>query len=156
MLEVEDHRLLVGVEHHQRIGLDVALAAPHHIALGRLDLEDAGPHEAEQEAAVGPVVDLAEVPSRGLFMAVVMARRDYRLCSLQHKRNSVIAATSSSPLPVEPAVLNRLGDVGGRDALITLQVGDRARHAEHAVVAARRQPEPAHGRREQAFGFGRR
>ena len=61
VLEVEDHRLLVRVEHHQRIGLHVALPPADHIALGRLDLEHARAHEAQQEPAVRPVVDLTEV-----------------------------------------------------------------------------------------------
>src|SRR5439155_4813959 len=61
---------------------------------------------------------------------------------------------SSPPLTVEPTVLDRLGDVGGRDTLLVLEIGDRARHAEHAVVAAGRQPEPAHGGGEQALGLG--
>src|SRR2546429_392831 len=40
---------------------------------------------------------------------------------------------SSPPLTVEPTVLDRLGDVGGCDTLLVLEIGDRARHAEHAV-----------------------
>ena len=67
LLEVEDHRLLVGVEHHERVGLDVALAAADDVALGRLDLEDAGAHEAEEKAAVRAVVDLAEVEHEHAF-----------------------------------------------------------------------------------------
>src|SRR5262249_56081224 len=58
------------------------------------------------------------------------------------------------PLTVGPTVLDRLGDVGGRDALLVLEVGDRACHAEHAVVAAGRQPESAHGSGEEALGLG--
>jgi len=60
---------------------------------------------------------------------------------------------SSPPLTVEPTVLDRLGDVGGCDTLLVLEIGDRARHAEHAVVAAGRQPEPAHGGGEQTLGL---
>ena len=61
LLEVEHHRLLVGVQHDQRIGLDLALAAAHDVALRRLDLEHAGAHEAELQAAIGAVVDLPEI-----------------------------------------------------------------------------------------------
>ena len=61
LLEVEDHRLLVGIEHDQRIGLDLALAAAHHVALRRLDLEHARAHEGELQAAIGAVVDLPEI-----------------------------------------------------------------------------------------------
>src|SRR3989475_9959046 len=60
---------------------------------------------------------------------------------------------SYPPLTVEPTVLDRLGDVGGCDTLLVLEIGDRARHAEHAVVAAGRQPEPAHGGGEQTLGL---
>ena len=34
VLQVEDDGLLVGVQHDERIGLDLALAAPHDVALG--------------------------------------------------------------------------------------------------------------------------
>ena len=61
LLEVEDDRLLVGVQHDQRIGLDLALAAAHHVALRRLDLEHPRAHEGELQAAIGAVVDLAEI-----------------------------------------------------------------------------------------------
>src|ERR1043166_7953547 len=69
-------------------------------------------------------------------------------------RGSVPSASSSPPLTVAPTVLDRLGDVGGRDALLVLELGDRARHAEHAVVAAGRQSQSAHGGGEQALGLG--
>ena len=61
LLEVEHHQLLVGVQHDQRIGLDLALAAAHDVALRRLDLEHARAHEAELQAAIGAVVDLPEI-----------------------------------------------------------------------------------------------
>src|SRR5262249_51168412 len=61
LLEVEHHRLLVGIQHHDRIGLDVTLAAAHDVAFGRLDLEHARAHEAELLAAIGAVVDLPEI-----------------------------------------------------------------------------------------------
>ena len=61
LLEVEDHRLLVGVQHDQRPGLDLALAAAHDVALRRLDLEHAGAHEAELQPAIGAVVDLPQI-----------------------------------------------------------------------------------------------
>jgi len=61
LLEVEHHRLLVGVQHDQRPGLDLALAAAHDVALRRLDLEHAGAHEAQRQPAIGSVVDLPEI-----------------------------------------------------------------------------------------------
>ena len=61
LLEIEHHRLLVGVQHDQRIRLDVALAPAHDVAFRRLDLEHAGAHECELQAAIGAVVDLPEI-----------------------------------------------------------------------------------------------
>src|SRR5207245_2072088 len=61
VLEVEHHRLLVRVQHHERVGLHLTLSAPDDVAFGPLDLEHPGAHEAEQQAAVGAVVDLAEI-----------------------------------------------------------------------------------------------
>src|SRR5882762_2593336 len=61
LLEVENHRLLVGVQHDQGIGLDLTLAGPDDIALRALDLEHARAHEAEQQATVRALVDLAEI-----------------------------------------------------------------------------------------------
>src|SRR6266852_6808136 len=83
-------------------------------------------HEAEQEAAVRAVVDLADVEhEHAVEWSVDRGSRQVQPCD---------AVTSPPPLPVEPAILNRLGDVSGRDALLALQVGDRARDAQHAVV----------------------
>ena len=61
LLEVEHHRLLVGVQHDQRPRLDLALAAAHDVALRRLDLEHARAHEAQGQAGIGAVVDLPEI-----------------------------------------------------------------------------------------------
>src|SRR5262249_47195607 len=61
LLEIEHYRLFVGIQHDQWIGLDFALAATHDVTLRRLDLEYAGAHEAELQAAIGPVIDLPEI-----------------------------------------------------------------------------------------------
>ena len=61
LLEIEHYRLLVGVQHDQRVGLDSAFAAAHDVALRRLDLEHARAHEAELQATVGAVVDLSQI-----------------------------------------------------------------------------------------------
>src|SRR5437899_486175 len=61
MLEVEHHRLLVRVEHHERVGLHLTLPAPDDVAFGPLDLEHPGAHEAKQQTAVGAVIDLPEI-----------------------------------------------------------------------------------------------
>ena len=42
----------------------------------------------------------------------------------------------------DPPILDRLGEVGGRDAVAAGQIGDGARHAQHAMKAARRPAEP--------------
>jgi hypothetical protein len=59
-------------------GLHLSLAAADDVALGAFDLEHAGPHEAEQQAAVGPVVDLAEVEhEHALERAADRGRHDF-------------------------------------------------------------------------------
>ena len=83
VLEVEDHRFLVRVEHDERVGLDVALAAADDVALGRLDLQDARAHEAQQQAAVRAVVHLAQVEHEHAFERALGVRG--------HGRRGVIA-----------------------------------------------------------------
>ena len=51
--------------------------------------------------------------------------------------------------PVEAAVLDRLGQVGGADGVAAVEVGDGAGHLEHAVERARREAELLEGGVEQ-------
>ena len=76
LLEIEHHQLLVGVQHDQRIGLDLALAAAHDVALRRLDLEHARAHEAELQAGIGADVNCprssTSIPSSGRRMVTIL------------------------------------------------------------------------------------
>ena len=92
LLEVEHHGFLVGVQHDQRPGLDLALAAAHDVALRRLDLEHAGAHEAQRQPAVGPVVDLPEIEDEH---AVERAADGHDSSSFSIRR---VAMRSVSPL----------------------------------------------------------
>ena len=55
---------------------------------------------------------------------------------------------------VHPAIADSFRDVHCVDALAFRQVGDRARHFEHAVVRACRQREASHREREEVLGRG--
>ena len=60
-LEVEHHAALVGVEHHELVGLDrVVRAEAQRLTAGRLDLDDVGAQLCEKQPAIGAVVDLAQ------------------------------------------------------------------------------------------------
>ncbi len=60
-LQVEHHAALVGVEHHELVGLDrLVRAEAQWLTAGRLDLDDVGAQLCEQQPAVGAVVDLAQ------------------------------------------------------------------------------------------------
>jgi hypothetical protein len=51
-------------------------------------------------------------------------------------------------LAIEDAKRDRLGDVSGADGRRAVEIGDRARDAEHAAVRARREREASHRRAE--------
>ena len=60
-LQVEHHAALVGVEHHELVGLDRLVGPePQLLAAGRFDLDDVGAQLCEQQPAVRAVVDLAQ------------------------------------------------------------------------------------------------
>ena len=60
-LQVEHHAALVGVEHHELVGLDRLVGAEAQLlTAGWLDLDDVGAQLCEQQPAVWTVVDLAQ------------------------------------------------------------------------------------------------
>src|SRR3990172_8620085 len=56
--------------------------------------------------------------------------------------------------PVRATVLDRLGEVLGRDCLTTFQVRDSPRHLQDPVVAAGGEPEPLDGQGEELLPVG--
>src|SRR5690349_8991051 len=66
-----------------------------------------------------------------------------RRCSGEDHSRLPNASTrgAARPSTAEAAVLDRLAEVRGVDALAAGEVGERARDAQHAVVGARRQAE---------------
>jgi len=60
-LEVEHHAALVGVQHHELVGLDrVVRAEAQGLTARRLDLDHVGAELCEEQPAIGAVVDLAQ------------------------------------------------------------------------------------------------
>ena len=60
-LQVKHHTALVGVEHHELVGLDrLVRAEAQLLTAGWLDLDDVGAQLCEQKPAVRAVVDLAQ------------------------------------------------------------------------------------------------
>ena len=81
-LQVEHDAALVGVEHHELVGLDRLVGAEAQgLTAGWLDFDDVGAQLCEQQPAVWAVVDLAEFEDPD----AVKRRHDLHLSvSLQH------------------------------------------------------------------------
>jgi hypothetical protein len=53
--------------------------------------------------------------------------------------------------PVERTVLNSFGQVSDCDGVLATQIGDGARHAQHAMIRPRGKTETLHGRAQQSL-----
>ena len=104
-LEVERHAALVDVQHEERVAAAGwgNVMAPQNLAAGRLDLDDIGALCGQQQAAVRPVVDLAEFehPKAGEGLCVHAASESTRRSSGGAKKVATTTRKAPNPNPEE-------------------------------------------------------
>ena len=79
-------------------------------------------------------------PRSPLPVPLLLTRHPVRECGFrgQHVERAVRLPAVASPRQVNAAVAEGLGDVDAGDVVGAIEVGERARDLEHAVIAARR------------------